>query len=100
MFKVNIQTNPTKEITKRREEEEPNISWFVNTNRRGIRLRIIQMQAPMLFSKQIYQKYEGDGVGTQKYPTHNLKMCFEPLLKNFEVAGRAKRHQSALSAIC
>lgn len=33
----------------------------------------------MLFSKQIYQKYEGDGVGTQKYPTHNLKMCFEPL---------------------
>ena len=43
--------NPTKEITKIREEEEPNISWFVNTNRRGIRLRIIQMQAPMLFSK-------------------------------------------------
>ena len=49
------------------------------------------MQAPMLFSKQIYQKYEGDDVGTQKYPTHNLKMCFEPLLKNSDLAGRAQR---------
>ena len=49
------------------------------------------MQAPMLFSKLIYQRNDVDGVGTQKYPTHNLKMCFEPLLKNSEVAGRAQR---------
>ena len=49
------------------------------------------MQAPMLSSKLSRPKNDVDGVETQKYPTHDLKMCFQTLLNNSEVAGRAKR---------
>ena len=73
MFRVNIQTNPTKEKYIEKIEGKPNISRVVSAGRREIHLRIIHMQDPSVVFKLILPKNEVDGVGSKNPQNHNPK---------------------------